>query len=60
MAQPNMIGHYRLTKTLGAGAFGKVKSKVSSFLTWPLVGINEITKAKVAVKILKKKRMNTH
>jgi len=28
MALPNKIGNYRITKTLGSGSYGTVKSKI--------------------------------
>jgi len=49
MAIPIKIGNYKLGKTLGSGAFGKVKGIIYPLLVWlkfkslTLVGINEIT-----------------
>ena len=51
-----MIGPYRLSRTLGQGSFGKVKRNTINFLTY-LVGINDDTKDKVAVKIIEKARL---
>ena len=68
MAIPIKIGNYRLAKTLGSGSFGKVKSKQVLFKyannsKWKpimfIVGINEITKTKVAVKILNKRKIRS-
>lgn len=63
MAIPIKIGNYRLAKTLGSGSFGKVKGIyfkiICISLTNDLVGINEITKTKVAVKILNKRKIKT-
>jgi hypothetical protein len=36
--RPIIIGNYRLEKTLGLGAFGKVKSMFYQFVRW--VGVN--------------------
>jgi serine/threonine protein kinase len=51
-----MIGPYRLTKTLGQGAFGKVKCKFhkNTFAQPCIVGINDVTKEKVAIKMISK------
>ena len=62
MAIPIKIGNYKLGKTLGSGSFGKVKGKFISILFVILtlknvVGINEITQTKVAVKILNKRKI---
>ena len=55
----NQIGDYRLGKTLGQGAFGKVRCKdclgKAPLMLITVVGINDITKDKVAIKILSKK-----
>jgi len=45
---PNRIGNYRLGRTLGIGSFSKVK-----------VGTHEITRKRVAIKILNKKKLRT-
>eukprot|EP01084_Bolivina_argentea_P089495 161488_1 len=45
---PNRIGNYRLGRTLGIGAFSKVK-----------VGIHESTRLRVAIKILNKKKLRS-
>jgi 5'-AMP-activated protein kinase catalytic alpha subunit len=59
MAIPIKIGNYRLAKTLGSGSFGKVKGTYCFFIWPPIVGINEITKQKVAVKILNKRKIKS-
>ncbi len=64
MAIPIKIGNYRLAKTLGSGSFGKVKGtqivyENYKFTYKKIVGINEITKTKVAVKILNKRKIKT-
>lgn len=41
-----IIGHYTLSKTLGEGTFGKVK-----------LGTHNLTRERVAVKILEKRRI---
>jgi len=59
MANSLKIEHYVLGKTLGIGAFGKVKSTPSS-KTHPykvLVAKHELTGNDVAIKIINKKRM---
>jgi 5'-AMP-activated protein kinase, catalytic alpha subunit len=53
---PVILGQYRLGKTLGIGAFGKVKCTSSLIydLTLVAVGQHLITGQKVAIKILNK------
>ncbi len=59
MANSLKIEHYVLGKTLGIGAFGKVKSTLSSktHLDKLLVAKHELTGNDVAIKIINKKRM---
>ena len=63
---PIVLGSYKLGKTLGIGAFGKVKRKIifeildenhlwiEFLLFFSQVGLHTITNQKVAVKILNK------
>ena len=52
-AVPQLVGSYRLTKTLGVGAFGKVRCTII-FNNEILVGIDDKTKKKVAIKMISK------
>lgn len=59
------IEHYIIGKTLGVGAFGKVKRSYFSSLPYAYIFFNfpvakhEITGNHVAIKIINKKRMKT-
>jgi 5'-AMP-activated protein kinase catalytic alpha subunit len=48
------IEHYTLGRTLGVGAFGKVKSTKCLLIT---VGKHDITNVNVAIKIINKRKM---
>ncbi len=52
-----MVGPYRLSRTLGEGSFGKVKCKIHFKQFSSIVGINDDTKDKVAIKIIEKRRL---
>ena len=51
---PLKIEHYILGRTLGVGAFGKVKSK---FILHIIVAKHDITNVNVAIKIINKRKM---
>ena len=53
---PTVIGSYRLGKTLGEGTYSKVKCTSNFTLNHELnlVGINDINKERVAIKMVRK------
>ena len=48
------LANYKIGKTLGGGTFGKVKCNIN------VVAEHEITKQRVAIKILNRRQIKTH
>ena len=55
------LEHYIISKTLGVGAFGKVKRKIVSLSEklQNLVAKHEISNTEVAIKIINKKKVRS-
>lgn len=51
------VGDYRLEETLGVGSFGRVKCTWLVGVVWFLVATHQLTKIKVAIKILSKEKI---